>query len=197
MVDETLSGGGSAASICPWCSAEYTGEPAACPSCGAALTGDPTMDPSMPGLTAIDAAAIVRAKAPAPRQRNRLLSWISGEYPDDAPSASDAQALAPPDAEVQREILRLELEAEVANLEAERDSLLSEAVVEGRLDELPQDIQPMATGEFDADTLAAATTDEDGVPIPAPETPVATVTESTSETPAGDESPSDDTAPSA
>ena len=117
-----------------------------------------------------------------PASRNRLLSWISGEYPDDAPSPNEAQALAPPDAEVQREILRLELEAEVANLEAERDSLLSEAVVEGRLDELPQEIQPLATGEFDADTLAAATTDEDGVPVPAAEAPAATTTETTPET---------------
>jgi hypothetical protein len=131
MVDETLSGGGSAASICPWCSAEYTGEPAACPSCGAALTGDPTMDPSMPGLTAIDAAAIVRAKAPAPRQRNRLLSWISGEYPDEGGSPAEAGALAPPEADVRREMLRLELEAEVANLQAEAGALMAEAAVEG------------------------------------------------------------------
>ena len=88
--------------------------------------------------------------------------------PGRCPIRIRSPALAPPDAEVQRKITRLELEAEVANLEAERDSLLSQAVVEGRLDELPRDIQPLATGEFDADTLAAATTDEDGVPIPPP-----------------------------
>jgi len=193
MADQTLPTDTPSESICPWCSAAVVPGSPTCASCGAILETDEDRD--VPGLTAVDPAALRPESKPA--SRNRLLSWISGEYPDDATSPSDAQALAPPDAEVQREILRLELEAEVANLEAERDSLLSEAVVEGRLDELPQDIQPMATGEFDADTLAAATTDEDGVPIPAPETPVATVTESTPETPAEDESPSDDTAPSA
>jgi hypothetical protein len=146
-------------------------------------------------LTAVDLGALRPESKPA--SRNRLLSWISGEYPDDAPSANEAQALAPPDADVQREILRLELEAEVANLEAERDSLLSEAVVEGRIAELPEEIQPMATGEFDADTLAAATTDEDGSPVPAADAPVTTSPETPAETPTGDEPASDDEAPSA
>ena len=85
----------------------------------------------MPGLTSIDAAAIVRAKTPAPRQRNRLLSWISGEYPDEAGAKAEAGALAPPDNDVRREMLRLELEAEVANLQAEAGALMAEAAVEG------------------------------------------------------------------
>ena len=132
MVDDTPSAVESAEHICPWCSARYTGEAETCPSCGAALTADPTTDTSLPGLTAIDAAAIVRAKTPVARPRNRLLSWISGEYPDDAPSAAEAGALAPPDLDVRREMLRLELEAEVANLQAEADALMAEASVEGR-----------------------------------------------------------------
>ncbi len=193
MADQTLPADTPSESICPWCSAAVVPGSPTCPSCGAILESDEDRD--VPGLTAVDPGALRPEAKPA--SRNRLLSWISGEYPDDAPSPSEAHALAPPDPEVQREILRLELEAEVANLEAERDSLLSEAVVEGRLDELPQEIQPLATGEFDADTLAAATTDEDGVPIPAPETPAATVSESIPETPAEDESASDDKAPSA
>ena len=193
MVDQTLPADTPSESICPWCSAAFVPGSPTCPSCGAILESDEDRD--VPGLTAVDPGALRPEAKPA--SRNRLLSWISGEYPDDAPSASEATALAPPDPDVQREILRLELEAEVANLEAERDSLLSEAVVEGRLDDLPQEIQPLATGEFDADTLAAATTDEDGLPIPAPETPAAAATETTPETPAGDESPSDDKAPSA
>jgi hypothetical protein len=133
MVDDTLSSGESAERICPWCSATYTGDPEDCPSCGAALSVDPTTDTSLPGLTAIDAAAIVRAKTPVTRPRNRILSWISGEYPDEVPSAAEAGALAPPDLDVRREMLRLELEAEVANLQAEADSLLAEATVEGRV----------------------------------------------------------------
>jgi hypothetical protein len=132
MVDETLSGGGSAASVCPWCSAPVAGAPQTCPSCGAALDGE-LADPALPGVTAIDAAAIVRAKMPTPRSRSRLLSWISGDYPEEANAGGgDTAALAPPDLEVRREILRLELEAEVANLQAEADALRAEATVEGR-----------------------------------------------------------------
>jgi hypothetical protein len=140
MVDETLSRGGSTASVCPWCSASYAGEPENCPSCGATLTGDAAADPALPGLTAIDAAAIVRAKEPVARPRNRLLSWISGDYPEQAGSPAEAGALALPDVEVRREILRLELEAEVANLQAEADSLKADAAIEGRLpDASPED----------------------------------------------------------
>ncbi len=140
MVDQTPPAGEPTASICPWCSATYDGAPENCPSCGATLTGDAATDPSLPGLTAIDAAAIVRAKEPVKRQRSRLLSWISGDYPDEAPTTGDAGALAPPDIDVRREILRLELEAEVANLQAEADAMRAEATVEGRLDDAtPED----------------------------------------------------------
>jgi hypothetical protein len=130
MTEDPLSAEAEA-SICPWCSASYNGEPETCPSCGAVLAADPTTDPSLPGLTSIDTAAIVRAKTPSPRSRNRILSWISGEYPDEPGTVADAGALAPPDLAVRREILRLELEAEVANLQAEADALIAEATVEG------------------------------------------------------------------
>jgi hypothetical protein len=186
MADQTLPADSPSESICPWCSAAVVPGSPTCASCGAILESDEDRD--VPGLTAVNLAALRPETKPA--SRNRLLSWISGEYPDDAPSASEAQALAPPDAEVQREIIRLELEAEVHNLQAERDALLSEAVVEGRLEDLPKEIQPMATGEFDAETLAAATTDEDGLPVPA-EAAAAT------ETPAKEESAADDEVPSA
>ena len=192
MADQTLPADTPSESICPWCSAAVVPGSPTCSSCGAILESDEDRD--VPGLTAVDLGALRPETKPA--SRNRLLSWISGEYPDDAPSASEAQALAPPDAEVQREIMRLELEAEVANLEAERDALLSEAVVEGRVAELPEEIQPMATGEFDADTLAAATTDEDGTPVPAAEASAASA-ETTNETRAEDDPASQDEAPSA
>lgn len=131
MVDDTQPVPESTVSVCPWCSANYTGDPDTCPSCGAALAVDPATDPALPGLTAIDAAAIVRAKTPVARPRNRLLSWISGEYPDETPSATEAGALAPPDLDVRREMLRLELEAEVANLQAEAGALIAQAAVDG------------------------------------------------------------------
>jgi hypothetical protein len=174
MADQTLSADQSSESICPWCSATIVPGSPTCPSCGAILESED--DREVPGLTAVDPAAL-RAETTKPAGRNRLLSWISGEYPEEAPSPNEAQALAPPDPDVQREMTRLALEAEVANLEAERDALLSEAVVEGRVAELPQDVQELATGEFDADTLAAATTDADGAPVPAEDAPASAPTE--------------------
>jgi hypothetical protein len=173
MADQTLSADQSSESICPWCSAAIVPGSPTCASCGAILESED--DREVPGLTAVDPAALRPESKPA--GRNRLLSWISGEYPDDAPSPNEAQALAPPEPDVQREMTRLALEAEVANLQAEADSLLSEAVVEGRIAELPEDIQPLATGEFDADTLAAATVDEDGSPVPAEHPPASAATE--------------------
>jgi hypothetical protein len=152
MVDQTLPTDRPSNSVCPWCSAAVTPETAICPSCGAILLSDE--DRELPGVTAVDQAVVRGEKKQA--GRSRLLSWISGEYPDDEPAVADAQALAPPDPEVQREILRLELEAEVANLQAESDSLRSEAAAEGR--ELPDGIEPFATsGDTAADAAPTGT----------------------------------------
>jgi hypothetical protein len=158
MVDDTQPVPESTVSVCPWCSANYTGDPDNCPSCGAALAVDPTTDPALPGLTAIDAAAIVRAKTPVARSRNRLLSWISGEYPDETPSVTEAGALAPPDLDVRREMLRLELQAEVANLQAEADAMLAEAGLEGGAAEAPQTVAATAVA---ADERQVTTDDAD------------------------------------
>jgi hypothetical protein len=125
--------------VCSWCSATVTENATTCPSCGANLV--PDGDPNVPGVTAIDAAAILRSKS-APKPRGRLLSWISGEDTSDLPSKAEAQAFAPPDLEVRREILRLELEAEVANLRAEADALWAEAAAEGRLTKGPEEPVP-------------------------------------------------------
>ena len=115
--------------VCSWCSASITEDMTECPSCGANLV--PDGDPNVPGLTAVDAASIIRSKSPQ-QPRSRLLSWLSGEYTTDLPSKAEQQAIAPPDLDVRREILRLELEAEVANLQAEADALRAEAAAEGR-----------------------------------------------------------------
>lgn len=150
--------------VCPWCSAALTPDATVCPSCDANLVSDG--EPNVPGVTAIDAASIVRSKA-APQPRSRLLSWISGEYPSDVPSKSEAGAIAPPDLDVRREILRLELEAEVANLQAEADAIRAEAAAEGRTIDLPEvaapgdveapaDDEPKADDEPRADGEAAA-----------------------------------------
>ena len=96
---------------CSWCSTPYAEGATSCSSCGANLV--PDGDANLPGLTAVDAASIIRSKSAA-QPRSRLMSWLSGEYASDAPSQAEAQAYAPPDQEVRREILRLEMEAEVA-----------------------------------------------------------------------------------
>ena len=121
--------------VCPWCSAALTPGATVCPSCGASLVSDG--DPNVPGVTTVAAKPILTEKATA-QPRNRLLAWISGEYPEDILSESEAQAIAPPDLEVRREILRLELEAEVANLQAEADAIRADAAVEGQTVDLPE-----------------------------------------------------------
>jgi hypothetical protein len=167
MADQTLPADRPAGSVCPWCSTAVTPETVTCPSCGAILLSGE--EPDLPGVTAIDQSVIRGEKKPVIRSRSRLLSWISGEYPEDTSTAGSPEALAPPDPQVQREILRLELEAEVANLQAESDALLSEAVAEGR--ELPEGIQPFATsgvvGVAGAVIAEAVASDETGAETPA------------------------------
>ncbi len=144
--------------VCSWCSTEVAEGATECPSCGANLV--PDGEPNVPGVTAVDAASIIRSKS-APQPRNRLLSWISGEYATDIPSKSEAQAIAMPDQDVRREILRLELEAEVANLQAEADALRAEAAAEGRtIEALEAHAAPEpAMAEPEAPTTSAAEAD--------------------------------------
>ena len=158
MVDESPSAA-PIAPRCPWCSAELPREPIEnCPSCGAALTGAP--DVNGPGLTAIDAEAIVRAaRAPAGRGRNRLLGWISGEYPEDEPPAPEG-SLAPPPPEVRREMLRLALEAEVASLQAEVTAVETEA----RIDESAAPAETAAPAQATAEPRPAPPLPPDASP---------------------------------
>jgi hypothetical protein len=151
MVDQAQPIDQTPAGVCPWCSAALPPKAETCPSCGASLTT--TVEPDVPGVTAVD-AKVARGERP-PRPRNRLLSWISGEYPEQESKQADSAAIAPPDADVQREILRLEIEAEMANLQAEADARVSDAVAEGRAPDLPEELRPYATMD-----VAPATADE-------------------------------------
>ena len=89
----------------------------------AAPRSRPRTEHVVPGLTAIDAEALIRAKTPS-RQRSRLLSWISGEYARGRPiSPADAGADraarpdgAPRDAEPRAR-------GRIANLQAEADAI--------------------------------------------------------------------------
>jgi hypothetical protein len=163
MADEMTTGGGAAAFHCPWCSATLPADALdTCPSCGATLTSAP--EAALPGVTAIDHEAILRAtREPARPQRSRLLSWLSGDYVEDSTPADTAThgAIAPPDPAVKREILRLEIEAELADRQAEADSIMADAAVEGR--PMPGAGEPVIE-DLDAD--AGVATDE------VPEAPV-------------------------
>jgi hypothetical protein len=166
MADASSTGERPVSAVCPWCSAALAPDATVCPSCGANLVADG--DPNVPGVTAIDAASLVRSKT-TPQPRNRLLSWISGEYQPDLPSKAEAEAIAPPDDEVRREILRLELEAHVANLQAQADAIRAEAVAEGRTIDLPE-IAAAGDGEGEVPATAdaaAAPAGSDEAPAPA------------------------------
>jgi len=135
------------APACPWCSAPI-GAPdtAVCPSCGARLIGDAAAD--IPGVTAIDHAALLDGKIQR-RVRRSLGSILAGE--DDAlppPSEADLTALAPPDVEVRREMLRLELEARVSGLRAEVAAMAAESG--GSLDDVPGPGSGQPAGDGDA-----------------------------------------------
>jgi len=129
MLDDALTGASTPLPRCMWCSAELPSDhETTCPTCGATLVGEG--DSQVPGVTAIDAEAIIRAgRDVKPRQRSRLMSWISGEYPEDEAPAPPG-SLDPPSADVRREMLRLELEAQVANLQAEAGAMAAEQAVD-------------------------------------------------------------------
>ena len=157
MPDDVTTGGSVAAPRCNWCSAVLPSDhETTCPSCGATLIGEG--GDAVPGLTAIDAEAILRsARAAKAKGRSRLLGWISGDVDDDMGTTAAPGSLAPPDADVRREILRLELEAQVANAQAEVESMAADDAVERGL--------PLAAATASGPTEAA-----DPVPdVPGPD----------------------------
>jgi hypothetical protein len=171
MLDDATNGATASAPRCNWCSAVLPSDhETTCPSCGATLIADGEAT-SVPGLTAIDAEAILRnARNAKAKPRSRLLGWISGDYDAGVEASAPPGSLAPPDEAVRREMLRLELEAQVANAEAEVGAMAADAAVEeGR-------------------SLAPADTTPEPAAVSAAETPVAT------EAPAADDS--DETPPS-
>jgi hypothetical protein len=84
-----------------------------------------------PGLTAIDTEAVLRTRA-QPKSRGGLLGFLSGETGDtvDAPTEAELASLAPPDANVRLEMMRLELDAERQRLESEGAILAAEIAEE-------------------------------------------------------------------
>jgi hypothetical protein len=111
---------------CPWCSAPLPeGATEHCPSCGAALatTG---AEGDIRGVTTLDPEAILRARADVARPRSRILSFITGEVVPETGGPASAESLAPPPDDVRREMLRMPIEAERADLAAETVALKSD-----------------------------------------------------------------------
>jgi hypothetical protein len=166
MPDEPTTQAAPTEAHCTWCSAVLP-DPAAttCPSCGATLIGEGEAS-SVPGLTAIDADAILRnARGSGTPRRSGLLGWISGDYPTDAGPSAAPGSLAPPPAEVRREMLRLELEAQVANAQAEVEAMAAdEAIADGA--PIPKDILNQE-GLFEPPTLEEPATEPAAAAEPA------------------------------
>jgi len=148
---------------CPWCSAALpSADVSTCPSCGATLIGE--SDTALPGSR----PSIPRRSSGAPGPPR------PGDEGDDEEAPATPGSLAPPPPEVQREMLRMELEAEVLDLQAEAEALAAAAREEG-LSEDEQALQAVAddaaavAGAGDADRLSPA-----GDPAAAVTSPVST-----------------------
>lgn len=96
---------------CPWCSATVPVEAVTCPSCGASLRDAAEGD--ILGVTQVDPAAIVRTKRV---RRGNIAAFLGvGDSSDEDDSGGKVE---PPSDAVRREMLRLELAAIDAELEA-------------------------------------------------------------------------------
>jgi hypothetical protein len=154
---------------CPWCSTPVESlEDATCGACGATLHGDPEIE--IPGVTAIDAEhAAQAAQASVPRKVRRTFGslFVGRDDPIPPPSQAELPALAPPDTEVRREMLRLQLDAELASLAARAAAIAAERGVPlpGLPDAAPG---PGPRAEADLPAAPAAATSEPGPGAPAP-----------------------------
>ncbi len=149
--------------VCPWCSGALAPAAKDCPSCGAQLIADSESD--LPGLTTVDPRPR-RAEASL-KSRNRLLSWISGDDGEDVPTKAEAQAVARPDTAVQMEILRLQIEADLADLKAEAASIAADSLLATGVPTTPDEVPP--AGDVLAKEDAPAVEDAPAADDPSPD----------------------------
>ena len=102
--------------ICPWCSSVVPVEAAKCPSCGAQLRD--AVDGDIAGVTQVDVSATSRLARLSRQKPGRLAGWLGAEQTAD--STEVGGRIEPPSEEVRREMLRLELAAIDAEIEAKR-----------------------------------------------------------------------------
>jgi hypothetical protein len=103
--------GGDGSATCPWCSAAVPASVATCTSCGAALRDAAEGD--VLGVTQIDPSAVSRAARIKP---GRLATWLGAE--STAESTDLGGRIEPPSKAVLEEMLRLEIAAIDAEIEA-------------------------------------------------------------------------------
>ena len=111
---------------CPWCSAKVSGNPVTCPSCGASLRE--AANGEILGVTQIDPGAVSRASRIKP---GRLATWLGAESTDDATDLGGN--VEPPSKEVREEMLRLELAAIDAEIEAKKQAAEAQKLVPDEL----------------------------------------------------------------
>jgi hypothetical protein len=141
---------------CPWCSTPIESlEDATCVACGATLHGDSTVE--IPGVTAIDSAHASRATAPRKTRRTLGSLFVGSDDGIPPPTQAELPALAMPDPEVRREMLRLQLDAELADLTARAAALAAEQGIPAPVIPVPL---PPSSPDTDAVTTAPAS---DGV----------------------------------
>jgi hypothetical protein len=105
-------------SICPWCSAIVPVEASTCLSCGASLRDAAQGD--ILGVTQIDPGAILRRKG---IKSPRLAGWLGSDTPEEDTLGGKVE---PPSEAVRREMLRLELAAIDAEIEAKAREVAAE-----------------------------------------------------------------------
>jgi hypothetical protein len=105
---------------CPWCSAAVPIHASTCPSCGAALRD--AADGDVAGVTQVDMAATTRLARMKPP--GRIAQWLGAERTTDNPDLSGR--IEPPSDAVKQEMLRLELAAIDAEIEAKNALLEAE-----------------------------------------------------------------------
>jgi hypothetical protein len=117
-------------------------------------------------VTTLDTEAILRSRSEASRPRSRLLSFITGEEPVELGGPEEAESLAPPDDAVRREMLRLQFEAERADLEAESIANKTDVVLDEGID--LASLGAATPDDEAADVQAAQAGTAVPAPVPAP-----------------------------
>jgi RNA polymerase subunit RPABC4/transcription elongation factor Spt4 len=107
---------------CPWCSAAVPTDAATCPSCGASLRDAAEGD--VAGVTQIDPNAVSKVARIRP---SGLSGWLGAERTTENPDLSGR--VEPPSEEVRREMLRLELAALDAEIQAKTSQVQANAVL--------------------------------------------------------------------